>query len=156
MSLLYFDSTSLKRAQKLYDDGKLVESDGAIGMDLSEEKLGFCILIKSDGNGLYSTKDIEVAHAKFEEFGIDRSLYVVDKRQEFHFKQVFKVLEKIGLPIPEDKLQMYQNAYDLLLDSGYIAIGMDHFARPNDEIALALDEHKLHRNFQGYSLHLCC
>jgi len=61
-----------------------------------------------------------------------------------------KVLEEIGLPYPEQKIKMYQNAYNIITEAGYTAVGMDHFARPNDEIAIALDEHKLHRNFQGY------
>lgn len=96
------DSPSLDFAKELYEDGKLIESEGAIGMDLSEEKLGFCMLIKSDGNGLYATKDIQLAYRKFEEDNLDKSYYVVDKRQAFHFKQVFKVLEKIGFPHAAD------------------------------------------------------
>lgn len=92
------DAPSLERIHKLYESGKLVKDDGAIGMDLSEEKLGFCLLVKSDGNGLYATKDIELAFQKFEEFHIDQNLYIVDKRQAHHFKQVFKTLEKVGLP----------------------------------------------------------
>ncbi len=90
------DTESLNLAKKLYADGVLVESEGAIGMDLKNENLGFCLLIKSDGNGLYATKDVELARRKFEEFGIEKSIYVVDNRQTLHFKQVFKVLEKIG------------------------------------------------------------
>lgn len=60
------------------------------------------------------------------------------------------ILEEIGLPTPDSKIQMYQNAYNLITEAGYSSIGMDHFAKPNDEIAIALGEHKLHRNFQGY------
>ena len=65
-------------------------------MDLSDDKLSFCLLLKSDGNGLYSTKDVMLAQHKFEEFDIQQNFYVVDVRQSLHFKQVFKVLEKIG------------------------------------------------------------
>jgi oxygen-independent coproporphyrinogen-3 oxidase len=61
-----------------------------------------------------------------------------------------KVLEKIGFPSIEEKAKMYQNAYDKFTDAGYIAIGMDHFAKPNDEFAIALRNKNLHRNFQGY------
>ena len=45
---------------------------------------------------------------------------------------------------------MYQNAYDKFIAAGYIAIGMDHFAKPHDELAIALKNKNLHRNFQGY------
>lgn len=96
------DAPSLTYAQELYEKGILVKDDGAIGMNLKDDKLGFCLLIKSDGNGLYATKDIELARKKFEEGGIQKSIYVVDKRQSYHFKQVFKTLEKIGFEQAKD------------------------------------------------------
>ncbi|PJB53650.1 MAG: arginine--tRNA ligase, partial [Bdellovibrio sp. CG_4_9_14_3_um_filter_39_7] len=83
-------------AQELLAQGKLVKDQGAVGMDLSDDGLGFCLLIKTDGTGLYATKDVLLAKRKFEEFGVDRSVYVVDNRQAHHFRQVFKVLEKLG------------------------------------------------------------
>jgi len=90
------DAPSVAYAMELFEKGLLVKDDGAIGMDLSEDKLGFCLMIKSDGTGLYATKDVELARRKFEEFGVDKNIYVVDNRQAHHFKQVFKVLEKVG------------------------------------------------------------
>jgi len=90
------DSASLEYAKELFKEGKLVQDQGAIGLDLTEQKLGFCLLIKSDGTGLYATKDVELARRKFQEFNIEKNIYVVDKRQALHFKQVFKVLEHIG------------------------------------------------------------
>lgn len=90
------DSESVSWIKQLYEEGKLQKSEGAIGYDLSEEKLGFCLLLKSDGNGLYATKDMALAKRKFEQYDPSASLYVVDMRQELHFKQVFSVLKKIG------------------------------------------------------------
>ncbi|MDC1173988.1 arginine--tRNA ligase [Bacteriovoracaceae bacterium] len=90
------DAKSLEYVNELYKQGVLVKDQGAIGMNLEEDKLGFCLLVKSDGTGLYSTKDVELAKVKFEEFNVDHNVYVVDNRQAFHFKQVFKVLEKVG------------------------------------------------------------
>jgi len=71
-------------------------SDGAIGIDLEDEKLGFFLLLKSDGTTLYSTKDLALAKRKFEQYGIDRSIYVVGAEQTLHFKQVFATLRKMG------------------------------------------------------------
>ncbi len=65
-------------------------------------------------------------------------------------KSAQKILEKIGLPATEDKLAMCEIAYNLLTQNGYEAIGMDHYAKPGDELAIALRNKKLHRNFQGY------
>jgi oxygen-independent coproporphyrinogen III oxidase len=59
-------------------------------------------------------------------------------------------LEKIGLPSVSDKLAMFETAYNLLTDNGYISIGMDHYAKPDDELSRALVNKNLHRNFQGY------
>ncbi len=107
------DASSLQRIEKLYQDGKLIKDDNAIGMDLSDDGLGFCMLIKSDGNGLYATKDIELAFSKFEEFKLDESIYIVDKRQAHHFKQVFKTLEHIGFPKAKNCLHLEYDFVEL-------------------------------------------
>ena len=60
------------------------------------------------------------------------------------------VLEKMGLPSPDEKMKMFLAAYDLLKEGGYNAVGLDHYVLPHDELYGALKEHKLHRNFQGY------
>lgn len=90
------DAPSLALVNDYFDRGIFVKDKGAIGMNLEEDKLGFCLLVKSDGTGLYATKDVALAIRKFEEFKVEKNIYIVDSRQAFHFKQVFKVLEKIG------------------------------------------------------------
>jgi len=90
------DAASVQFAKKCFEEGKLVKSQGAIGMDLESENLGFCLLLKTDGTGLYATKDLELARRKFEDVHIEKSIYVVDTRQSHHFKQVFRVLEILG------------------------------------------------------------
>lgn len=79
-----------------FEKGRLVKSEGAIGADLSDVKLPFFMLLKSDGTGLYSTKDLALAKRKFDQFQIDRSVYVVDVSQSLHFQQVFATLKKLG------------------------------------------------------------
>jgi arginyl-tRNA synthetase len=105
------DKDSVAFARKLYQEGKLILDQGAIGMNLEEDKLGFCMLLKTDGTGLYATKDVMLAQRKFEEFNLDQNIYVVDKRQAHHFKQVFKVLEKLGVA---DHHKCYHLAYDFV------------------------------------------
>ena len=60
------------------------------------------------------------------------------------------------LPHPEVKLAILEQAIDRLTGAGYIYIGMDHFARPDDELAVAQRRGTLQRNFQGYSTHRDC
>jgi oxygen-independent coproporphyrinogen-3 oxidase len=61
-------------------------------------------------------------------------------------------LDKGSLPPPDLKLQLYIMAMDRLLEAGYEPIGMDHFALPDDELAVAAREGRLHRNFMGYTV----
>ena len=107
------DSASVKAAEELYQQGKLTKSEGAIGLDLEAEGLGFCLLLKTDGNGLYATKDIELARRKFATYKPSRSIYVVDMRQELHFKQVFAVLKNIGFAEAEKCFHLKYNFVEL-------------------------------------------
>ncbi len=61
-----------------------------------------------------------------------------------------RILEKKGLPTAEEKMDMFLTAYQLMKEAGYVPIGLDHYALPHDELAVALKDHQLHRNFQGY------
>ncbi len=66
------------------------------------------------------------------------------------FKKHQLALERAGLPDPETKIRIFESAYKTLLENGYSDIGMDHYAKGDDELLLALKNNELHRNFQGY------
>ncbi|MEI6323312.1 MAG: oxygen-independent coproporphyrinogen III oxidase [bacterium] len=69
-------------------------------------------------------------------------------------KPAQKILEQKNLPTPETKLQLLKLVIEKLTDQDrYVYIGMDHFARPDDELAVAQKNKRLQRNFQGYSTH---
>ena len=71
-----------------------------------------------------------------------------------HLPERFKPQRRIhalDLPAPAIKVAMMQRALDRLLAVGYVYIGMDHFALPDDDLAVAKRQGRLHRNFQGYS-----
>ena len=65
---------------------------------MKDQKLGFFMARKSDGTSLYITKDLALARRKFEDFKVDRSVYVVGNEQNFHFKQLFHALQLMGFP----------------------------------------------------------
>ncbi len=76
-----------------------------------------------------------------------------------HLPHRFKPQRRINehdLPTPEVKLEILQRATEKLLAEGYVYIGMDHFALPDDDLAVAQEEGTLHRNFQGYTTHSHC
>ena len=62
-----------------------------------------------------------------------------------------EIIKKEDLPAPEEKIEILKNTIEMLTGAGYEFIGMDHFAKPDDELSVALREKKLYRNFQGYS-----
>ncbi len=74
----------------------IVRIDEKLG--LKKEKYRTAVILRSDGTTLYLTKDLALARDKFEKYGVDRSVYVVDFRQNLHFQQVFKILELYGFP----------------------------------------------------------
>ena len=76
-----------------------------------------------------------------------------------HLPSRFKPQRRIvaaELPSPGDKLSMLSASLDALLGEGYVYVGMDHFALPNDALAVAKRQGRLHRNFQGYSTQPDC
>ncbi|MBU0475066.1 MAG: oxygen-independent coproporphyrinogen III oxidase [Bacteroidetes bacterium] len=66
-------------------------------------------------------------------------------------KKHMELINPEDLPTPDVKLQILKYTIERLTEAGYVFIGMDHFAKPDDELAIALSEKKLYRNFQGYS-----
>lgn len=65
-------------------------------------------------------------------------------------KEGQRILEQIGLPDSETKSAIFAKTKTLLTEAGYEAVGLDHFVRPHDPLAIAQRERMLHRNFQGY------
>ncbi|MDY0135714.1 MAG: oxygen-independent coproporphyrinogen III oxidase [Thiomicrospira sp.] len=76
-----------------------------------------------------------------------------------HMPSMFPTQKKMreeDMPSPDQKLAILQATTERLLQAGYVYIGMDHFAKPDDELAVAQRNETLYRNFQGYSTHADC
>jgi arginyl-tRNA synthetase len=104
---LYFESEEEEPGKalikELIDRGLARDErpDGAVIIPLDEilgtqEKYRVLVILRSDGTSLYATKDIPLAIRKFEEYHLDRSIYVVDVRQSLYLQQIYKVLELMG------------------------------------------------------------
>ncbi len=87
-----------KKVIELRKEGKIIESEGTLGIDLKKYDLGFFMLLKSDGTALYSTKDFGLLTQKSKLGDFDKYLYVVGSEQEFYFKQLFKSYEALKMP----------------------------------------------------------
>jgi arginyl-tRNA synthetase len=104
--------------RELLEAGIAEQSEGIVVVKI-DEKLGLSEptyrtlpILRSDGTSLYSTKDLALTKRKFEEFGIDRSIWVVDVRQSLYFRQIFKILELWGF---EQAKQSYHLPYELVM-----------------------------------------
>ena len=92
----------------LVEKGLAYESQGALVVDIAEEtdtkEFPPCIVRKSDGAALYATSDLATIVQREQDFHPDRYIYVVDKRQELHFTQVFRVAKKAGIVKDDTKM----------------------------------------------------
>jgi arginyl-tRNA synthetase len=114
-------------------------------VDLEAEGLGRCILIKSDGGTTYHLRDF--ATYKYRQgLGLWKNIYVVDARQQHHFKQLFKVLELAGYPVLKDSVHV--DFGFLALPEGAIStrkgnvISLEALINEADRRALAIIEEK--------------
>ena len=76
-----------------------------------------------------------------------------------HLPEMFmpqRRIDESAMPSPQEKLNILEHSINKLIDAGYVFIGMDHFAKPDDELTIAQAKGKLYRNFQGYSTHADC
>jgi len=94
----------------LIEKGLAYESEGALVVDVAQEgdakEYPPCIVRKSDGASLYATSDLATIIEREKEYHPDRYIYVVDKRQELHFVQVFRVAKKAGI-VKEDTQMIF-------------------------------------------------
>ncbi len=94
--------------QSLKDQGLAYEDQGALVVDVKEDtdtkEVPPCMILKSDGAALYTTTDLATIKERMENYQPDEILYVVDKRQEMHFIQVFRCARKAGMVKEDTKL----------------------------------------------------
>ncbi len=95
--------------EKMKADGKAYESEGALVVDVAEEtdskEIPPCMILKSDGAALYTTTDLATIQEREEKYQPDEIIYITDKRQELHFKQVFRAAKKCGLTDEKTELR---------------------------------------------------
>ncbi len=98
----YYESEIYESGKEIVEKGLKKEifqkkEDGAIFIDLNKENLGEKILLRSDGTSVYITQDLFLAEQKIKDFELDSSYYVVGSDQEYHFRVLFEILNKLGI-----------------------------------------------------------
>jgi arginyl-tRNA synthetase len=89
------------------------KADGSVWIDLSAEGLDEKILLRSDGTSVYITQDIGTADKKFADYGMQRSIYVVGNEQDYHFKVLQKICQKLGRSYADGLLHFSYGMVDL-------------------------------------------
>jgi arginyl-tRNA synthetase len=97
----YFESDMYEKGRDIVEkglnDGIFEKKDGAVVVDLEQEGLGEKVLLRSDGTSVYMTNDLFFAEQKLKDFNLDSSYYVVGCDQDYHFKVLFNILDKLGM-----------------------------------------------------------
>ena len=113
--------------RELEEKGLLKESQGAMIVDLEEEGLPPCLILKSDGSTLYATRDIAAEIYRKKTYDFDKCIYVTGVSQSLHFKQWFKVIEKMGYDWHKD---LYHVPF------GTVSIGGEKLATRTGKVVL--------------------
>ena len=97
----YYESNTYLLGKDIIEEGlkKSVffkKPDGSVWIDLTADGLDEKLVLRADGTSVYITQDLGTAQLKYDDFGMDESIYVVGNEQDYHFKVLFLILEKLG------------------------------------------------------------
>lgn len=114
----YYESNTYLLGKDIVNEGLekgvfFKKEDSSVWIDLTNEKLDEKLLLRKDGTSVYMTQDIGTADKKFEEYGCDKSVYVVGNEQDYHFKVLFAILKKLGKSYAEGLYHLSYGMVDL-------------------------------------------
>lgn len=89
------------------------KEDGSVWVDLTADGLDQKLLLRKDGTSVYMTQDIGTAQLKYDEFKMDKSIYVVGNEQDYHFKALFLIFKKLGKTWADDSYHLSYGMVDL-------------------------------------------
>jgi arginyl-tRNA synthetase len=97
----YFESETYKLGKDIIDEGLsknvyFKRKDGAVAVDLTPDGLDEKVLLRSDGTSIYITQDLGTAQLRYDEFSMEKMIYVVANEQDYHFKVLKLALQKLG------------------------------------------------------------
>jgi len=97
----YYESDTYLLGKDIIEEGLskgvfFKKPDGSVWIDLTADGLDEKLILRADGTSVYITQDLGTAQLKYDDFGMDESIYVVGNEQDYHFKVLFLILEKLG------------------------------------------------------------
>jgi arginyl-tRNA synthetase len=97
----YYESNTYLLGKDIIEEGLnsgvfFKKEDGSVWIDLTEDGLDQKLVLRADGTSVYITQDLGTAQLKYNDYGMDESIYVVGNEQDYHFKVLFLILQKLG------------------------------------------------------------
>ncbi|WP_207534228.1 arginine--tRNA ligase [Desertivirga arenae] len=97
----YYESNTYLLGKDIIDEGLekgvfFKKEDNSVWIDLTADGLDEKLVLRGDGTSVYITQDLGTAELKYKDFGVDESIYVVGNEQDYHFKVLFLILDKLG------------------------------------------------------------
>lgn len=114
----FYESKVYKRGKETVEEGLEkgvfdLTKDGSVEVDLTDDGMDRKTLLRSNGTSLYITQDLAIAEDKYNEYKMDRSVYVVGNEQDYHFQVLFNVLGKLEKPYAKGLYHMSYGMVDL-------------------------------------------
>lgn len=114
----YYESDTYLLGKKIVEEGLkngtfFTKFNGSVWVDLTEDGLDEKLVLRADGTSVYITQDLGTAQLKYDEFEIDRSVYVVGNEQDYHFKVLKLILKKLGKPYADQIQHLSYGMVDL-------------------------------------------
>jgi arginyl-tRNA synthetase len=114
----YYESNTYLLGKNIIEDGLkkgvfFRKEDGSVWADLREEGLDEKLVLRSDGTSVYITQDLGTAELKYNDFQMDKSIYVVGNEQDYHFQVLFIILKKLGMPNADGLYHLSYGMVDL-------------------------------------------
>ncbi|MDB5009051.1 MAG: argS [Mucilaginibacter sp.] len=114
----YYESDTYLLGKDIIEEGLAKgvffrKDDNSVWIDLTEEGLDEKLVLRSDGTSVYMTQDMGTAQLKYNDFHMDRSIYVVGNEQDYHFKVLFTILKKLGKQGSEGLFHLSYGMVDL-------------------------------------------
>ncbi len=123
------------------------KEDNSVAVDLEDVKLDHKTLLRGDGTSLYVTQDMGTANQRFEDYGVDKMVYVVGDEQIYHFKVLFEILKRLEQPYAND---LYHLAYGMVdLPSGKMKSREGTVVDADELIAEVINEAKKNAEEKG-------
>jgi arginyl-tRNA synthetase len=114
----YYESDTYLLGKDIIDEGLeggvfFKKEDGSVWIDLTADGLDQKLVLRADGTSVYITQDLGTAQLKYDDFKVDKSIYVVGNEQDYHFKVLFLILQKLGKSWAEGLYHLSYGMVDL-------------------------------------------